>query len=128
MTACTMSSDYGVELLLGTSPVLTSPFPTSSGSRFSDFPRCGNGPGVWDVSPSRQPNYYSADSLVEQFSDLRTTEKLQKTYARTGSLRRSKKLDRLKKEFAQNKPLLLTNPAKSILRQIDEQAQVITYL
>lgn len=110
--------------MLGTSPVFSNPF--QGPSCFSDYSsnRCGNSPCVpWETGArGSSPAFYTTDSLVEQFSDLRTTDS-SKRYSRTGSLRRSKKLDRLKREFAANTPLLLTNPSKSCLRQIDEQSQ-----
>jgi len=125
MTACTMATDYGYDILLGSSPVLTSNFMHGPASTFfSD--RCSTSVGFWDTTSttmtSTTASYYSTDALVGQFSDLRATDRFHGTYARTGSLRRSKKLDRAKKEFAQNKPLLLTSPSKSCLRQIDEQS------
>ena len=119
MTACTMPSDYGAELMLGSSPVIGSGF--GSGSFFTDYPRCGSPAMMWE-NPSHANNAtYYPGNLMSQ--DLNPTDNC-RTYARTGSLRRSKKLNKLKSEF-QQKPLLLSIPAKSILRTQDELPQVL---
>lgn len=125
MTACTMPSDYGAELLLGSSPVVGSGFHGTGSSFFSDYSRCGSPVSVWgnDVAASNtNSDYYPGTLMGHQFSNSINTTDQCRSFARTGSLRRSKKLNKLKNEFA-SKPLLLTIPAKSILRQQDELPQ-----
>lgn len=120
MTACTMPSDYGVELMLGSSPVVGSGFHGSGSSFFSDYPRCGSPAMLWDNPNNTNTSYYPGNLMTSNATEPSDNCR---SYARTGSLRRSKKLNKLKAEF-QQRPLLLTIPAKSILRTQDELPQV----
>ncbi|XP_018020774.1 protein phosphatase 1 regulatory subunit 3B isoform X2 [Hyalella azteca] len=115
MTACTMPSDYGAELMLGSSPVMGSGFHGTGSSFFSEYPRCGSPSSMW----GDQGSYYPSP-LTGSYSDLNAPDPC-RSFARTGSLRRPKKLNKIKKDFP--KPLLLTIPAKSILRSPDEFPQ-----
>lgn len=123
MTACTMPSDYGAELFLGSSPVVGSGFHGSGSSFFSDYNRCGSPVSVWGNDVAATNSAYYPGTLMGQCADNINTPDQFRSFARTGSLRRSKKINKLKNEFA-SKPLLLTIPAKSILRQQDELPQV----
>ncbi|KAF2358278.1 CBM21 (carbohydrate binding type-21) domain [Trinorchestia longiramus] len=118
MTACTMPSDYGAELMLGSSPVLGSGFHGSGSSFFSEYPRCGSPSTLWG-DQNNTSSYYPSP-LSGSYTDLNAPEQC-RAFARTGSLRRPKKLNKLKTDLP--KPLLLTIPAKSILRSPDEYPQ-----
>uniref|UniRef100_A0A6A7FS97 Protein phosphatase 1 regulatory subunit 3B-like isoform X2 n=2 Tax=Hirondellea gigas TaxID=1518452 RepID=A0A6A7FS97_9CRUS len=121
MTACTMPSDYGAELLLGSSPVVGSGFHGTGSSFFPDYSRCSAVGGMWDNTNCTTASPFYSGTLMGRYSDINTTSNECRSFARTGSLRRSKKLNKLKSEFP--KPLLLTIPAKSILRTQEELPQ-----
>jgi len=112
MATCMMPSDYGAELLLGSSPSVGHGFHGSSSGFFSDY-RCGSPAMAWDkLAPSSA--CFPGNLMVPQ-------EPVERRYARTGSFRRSKKLERSRGGDSPP-PLLLTAPSKSILRQQEEDS------
>jgi len=140
MATCMMPAEYGSELLLGSSPSVGHGFHQASSGFFSDYHRCGS-PVMAHTSFASSPSS-SFTSYSSSFSSLSSSsssaanfpgalmvpqeaQDSRKLYARTGSFRRSKKLERSRGGDSPPPPLLLTSPSKSILRSQEEEPQVV---